>query len=309
MRIQLAVLVLLVWSASAHAYNALGHKVIADIAWHELKPDSRKAIVDTLRRHPRFDDDFAKQLPADADEDLWIFQQAAIWPDIARGFKGDDLATYNHGTWHYVNFPLFVGGERPLLGINLSPDYPPALDKSQWNILQAVKHCQATLQSDAPPSDKALAYCWLFHLVGDSHQPLHSTALFCEQFPTGDRGGNSIPLVQGDNLHSLWDGLLGQRDKPNDVKREIAQLRERQELWKVDTTGGIDDWIAEGHELAKAFTYSPAIIEAVQQPGELAKVSLSEDYLREAGEHTRRRVVAAGLRLAVVLGGKPGAEP
>ena len=40
------------------------------------------------------------------------------------------------------------------------------------------------------PDVKAMAYCWLFHLVGDIHQPLHCTALFsAEHFPKGDRGG------------------------------------------------------------------------------------------------------------------------
>src|SRR5688572_5837796 len=116
MRTILIFLVLLAGVTPSHAWNALGHKVIADIAWEELDPQARQQIVDTLRRHPRFDEDFAKQLPAEVDEDRCIFQQAAVWPDMARGFRGEDRGTYDHPTWHYVNFPLFVGGERPLLG-------------------------------------------------------------------------------------------------------------------------------------------------------------------------------------------------
>ena len=49
---------------------------------------------------------------------------------------------------------------------------------------------------------------WLFHLVGDIHHPLHCTAVFSEQFPNGDKGGNdafirirSSPV----KLHSMWD--------------------------------------------------------------------------------------------------------
>ncbi len=64
---------------------------------------------------------------------------------MARGFQGEDRSTYDHPTWHYVNFPLHFGGERPLLGVSLSMDYPPAIDKSKWNVGQAVKHCQAAL--------------------------------------------------------------------------------------------------------------------------------------------------------------------
>ena len=98
-----------------------------------------------------------------------------------------------------------------------------------------------------------------------------------------------------------WDGLLGNADKPNDVKREVEQLRAKQLLWKVDTGGMVEDWIQEGHELAKSFTYSPLIIEATEQPGELQRINLPEGYLKEAGEHARARVVAAGLRLGSTL--------
>jgi hypothetical protein len=33
---------------------------------------------------------------------------------------------------------------------------------------------------------------WLFHLVGDIHQPLHTVQLFTREYPNGDRGGNEI---------------------------------------------------------------------------------------------------------------------
>jgi hypothetical protein len=73
---------------------------------------------------------------------------------------------------------------------------------------------------DVSPDAQAVAYCWLFHLAGGMQQPMHSTALFCEYFPDCDRGGNSIRLSRGHNLHSLWDNLLGRDDRPTNVKRE-----------------------------------------------------------------------------------------
>src|SRR4051812_36867694 len=118
----IALLVLTPFS-TAYAWNNTGHKVVADIAWEQLTPERRKEIVDILRRHPRFDEDFAKRMPADAEEDRWIFQQAAIWPDIARGLKDEDLAKYNRPTWHYVNVPVFIGAERAIKA-NRAMDYP-----------------------------------------------------------------------------------------------------------------------------------------------------------------------------------------
>jgi len=38
--------------------------------------------------------------------------------------------------------------------------------------------------------EKEIYLTWLLHLIGDIHQPLHCTAVFSEQFPNGDKGGN-----------------------------------------------------------------------------------------------------------------------
>ena len=291
-------------STPALAWNGLGHKVIAEIAWRQLDEATRQQIVDTLRRHPRFAEDFEKKMPADvatadkAVQDHWVFQQAATWPDIAR--KTD----YDRPSWHYINVPLFLDGERPVK-FNLSMDYPTDVEQENYNVAQATKHCLAVLADREAAADaKALAYSWLFHLVGDMHQPLHSTALVCEHFPDGDRGGNEIPVVQGHNLHALWDGLLGTRSRMRDVDREVAKLKEQTELWDVDTKLDIDGWIAESHDMAASAVYDPAILQAVRDasPGDkLEPISLSTDYLKAAGQLARRRIVAAGLRLGALL--------
>ncbi|MBA4107916.1 MAG: hypothetical protein C0485_19460 [Pirellula sp.] len=105
-----------------------------------------------------------------------------------------------------------------------SAEYPAQLDDSKWNVAQAVNHSLAALESDAPPSDQALASSWIRHLAGDLHQPIRSTTPFSERFTSGDRGGNLIPAVQDGNLHSLWDGPLGRPDRPKDVKRVVSEL-------------------------------------------------------------------------------------
>ena len=290
----------LLLASPAFAWNALGHKVVCKIAWDSIDSETQDEIVAAIRRHPRYDQDFAKDLPATDNAEL-IFLHAGTWPDIARGIRGPDREKFDHPIWHYVNFPVTIG-EYPAPKTNTSTD--PADNKSvAWNVSQATKVSLAAIHGDAPPQQKAVAYCWLFHLVGDMHQPLHSVALFSERFPRGDRGGNSIRLVRGDNLHSLWDNLLGRSHKLNDVKRAVAELRSRSELWEIDTTGSVDDWIAESRELAESFVYCPEVIEAVEQPGEFQPVLLSDDYLREAGDHARARIVAAGLRLGALLGG------
>lgn len=218
-------------SSPALAWNALGHKVVCAIAWDQLDDETRKQIADTLRRHPRFDEDFAKKLD-NIDNDELIFQHAGTWPDIARGIRGKQRSKFDNPTWHYVNFPLFLGPERRI-SANLDTDLFGEAKK--WNVLQATQFSARALESNESPAHKALAYCWLAHLVADLHQPCHSTVLFCDRFPNGDRGGNSIKTKQGGNLHSLWDNLLGKSHKPNNVKRIVFDLKQRKELWGIDT--------------------------------------------------------------------------
>jgi hypothetical protein len=51
----------------------------------------------------------------------------------------------------------------------------------------------------------------LIHYAGDIHQPLHATSRVDDNYPSGDRGGNSFPLPAKDgtkNLHAVWDSVL-----------------------------------------------------------------------------------------------------
>jgi len=312
---------------SASAWNALGHKVVAEIAWRQLEPADRQAIVDVLRRHPRFDVDFAGKMTDDvlagdkAMQDRWIFQHAATWPDIAKGLPKGERSKYDRSVWHYVNFPLFVDpADRAALGkldVNLAADYTLNVDRKQFNVLQAIQYSRAAIGSKASAQNKALAYCWLFHLVGDLHQPLHSTALFsAAHFPKGDRGGNSIPLVRGDNLHSLWDNLLGRQYFTRDVDKAVVELSDRKRYGDVWNTAAKEPnplkWAKESHELCESFVYDAAILIAARttpEGTELARIQLPDSYLRDAGEHARRLIIAGGLRLARLLSQKPSKQP
>lgn len=186
------------------------------------------------------------------------------------------------------------------------------------NVMQAVQHAQAAIRANnASPDVKAIAYCWLFHLVGDMHQPLHSTALCSvDQFPEGDRGGNEILLVRGKNLHALWDGLLGNGTKLNDVKRSVYELSDRRlygEAWySAGKETDVRKWVDESHALCQLFLYSPAILRAVGDTPHGTKMrplELPVAYMQKAGSIARERVVAAGMRLGVMLGAEPSAFP
>src|SRR5690242_15257823 len=78
-----AVLAVVLVTRDASAWNQLGHKLVAEIAWRQLEPKQRQSIVDTIRRHPSFDRDFVAKMDDDVAkgdktlQDHWVFLQAA----------------------------------------------------------------------------------------------------------------------------------------------------------------------------------------------------------------------------------------
>src|SRR3954447_14613406 len=161
-RIFIATLITASFVPQTYAWNSLGHKVVAEIAWQQLDPATRQSIVDVLRRHPRFDADFAGKMEDNAQkasksvQDHWIFQNAATWPDEIRKNK-----QYDRPEWHYINLPLFVdASDRTAMSgrslANLSAEYPTKLDNHKYNIIQALAWARHTIGSNAPADVKAI---------------------------------------------------------------------------------------------------------------------------------------------------------
>ena len=132
--------------------------------------------------------------------------QATTRPDIIRREP-----QWHHATWHYINEPYFpTEADREALQghitDNLSRDVPKAgEDIERMNAIQAFKYNLDRFRSvDTSDRDKAVALCWILHIGGDLHQPLHTTAMFTTALPQGDRGGNTIKLTgsSAKNLHA-----------------------------------------------------------------------------------------------------------
>jgi hypothetical protein len=176
------------------------------------------------------------------------------------------------------------------------------------NALQALDYCRQTISSNASADVKAVAYCWLIHLVGDLHQPLHCNELVSvNQFPKGDKGGNEIPLKRGKDLHALWDNLLGTQHYLRDVDRSANELSDKArfgDIWESATSErDPQQWADESHAFCVSDVYSDDILQAVRQSSgvKMAPIDLPGSYYKSAGELARKRVLTAGLRLAVIL--------
>jgi len=53
----------------------------------------------------------------------------------------------------------------------------------------------------------------MIHIIGDIHQPLHTSALFSKEFPKGDLGGNLFEIIylkkkSYKELHEFWDAIV-----------------------------------------------------------------------------------------------------
>jgi hypothetical protein len=318
-----AVAALALAPAKGWAWGPGGHRVVANIAYDQLDPTTRAEIVKVLRKHVDYDKRFAALMPDDIssgnrdDQERWIFLQAAIWPDLIR-----PIPTYHRETWHFMNMPYYLTAhdQKALQGVikpNISMDLPDPFTSTaegKLNCVQVIKLCMRQIaDADTTDEEKALYYCWLLHVVGDSHQPLHSTALMTRgRFNTseGDRGGNKIMIKQGRNLHSFWDDLLGASQTMNKIRSRSAAILEKPEFKTAaeKAAGQLapETWIQESNDLAKQFVYDKLIIEEVSA-GEsdpsraLRKVDLPVAYRQKAGDSAQQRVAEAGYRLAEIL--------
>src|SRR5262249_40614367 len=108
------------------------------------------------------------------------------------------------------------------------------VDPPPENIMSAYRTNLAIVRSSAADRERAVALCWLLHLIGDVHQPLHTTALLTTQFPApeGDRGGTRFFIrVREDrctiSLHELWDDVVLGSTRLQTVRNTAIELRLR----------------------------------------------------------------------------------
>jgi hypothetical protein len=281
-------------TAQTYAWNRATHMVTGAIAYRELQqtsPQLANRIVAILRQHPGYQTRWSAKLNdpslSDDDRNQYLFMLAARWPDDVRG------EVYDHPTWHYVNYIYAPEQGTARTDTVLSTDE---------NILQAYETNRQILRSNAPDSAKAIALCWLFHLTGDVHQPLHASALVDRQFPKGDRGGNLFKIKvmmssQTINLHSFWDGMLLGSDDFQSARNLAVQIRQaeaREQLPNVNTMN-VTDWSKESFQLAQDNAYRNNTL----KPGtDEEGTVLPADYVATVKPIAQRQVALAGYRLA-----------
>ena len=167
---QIVALSFLFSTLSVYAYDAVGHRIIADIAYQNLTKTARKQVDNVLG---------VRGIVYDA-----------TWADDVRS---DKKYAYSY-QWHYQN-----------LKDNLTEtDFQNLLSnpKSEGDHLFYAIDSLSTLLKTDKKNQEALKF--LVHFVGDLHQPLHLGRLE----DLGGNKVSISWFGKTINIHSLWDGSL-----------------------------------------------------------------------------------------------------
>lgn len=297
----LVVIATLVHCSSALAWSRPGHMVTAAIAYQELNSQQREIldkIVALAERHPdRGAFEVAIGRATGDERAKRIFLELARWPDDTRG------SVHDHPTWHYSSRPLISAASPP-------PQSPQ--DVPQGAATEAFA-LNLNVASDprAPAAERAVALCWVFHLVGDMHQPLHSVSQVSKRFPDrdGDRGGGLqyVRDPQTDKpvtLHWYWDDVVSRDGEPDQAVQRAEELMRRlprarfKELKPFQSTAEFSAWTQESHQLAATLAYGPDLT-AGDSAASAAK--LSQRYVEQSSAVAAQRLTLAGYRLTEVL--------
>ena|SRR3990167_2315581 len=255
------------------AWNSVGHRIIAQIAYDQLTPVAKQQ-VDALTKI-----NFHSPYPSAR------FLRAAVWPDQIK------RKTSQYNTWHYINLPYVKNG------------VTPAAVNSE-NVVTEITRAEKIIEDKQnSPARRAEYLSFLIHFVGDIHQPLHCTTLYSSAFPHGDRGGNDYlidsPIAK--NLHQLWDRGLGLFvSSKNNYAFHYWQIEQIATRWMQEYPHSFFgaklqeqspmQWAQESHQIAIHFVYTLPENSAPQK-----------EYLHQGKAIVREQSVLAGDRLATAL--------
>ncbi len=254
-------------ATTAFCWNAVGHRLIAQIAYDNLTHQAKT----TFNRYNRI---------ADQNYTSKKFINSAVWLDSIRA------KTHAYDAMHYINIPFSTDGTR------VSAIQPV-------NAVWAVEKSTKVLSNPKGTAlAKGTALRILIHVVGDIHQPLHAAMRVSRAYPEGDRGGNLVVLHKNKiakNLHSYWDkgaGLfVGKRRYGQAWIKQKATAIEQ--LWPCSMARAdlnAMHWAQESNALVVQNVY------AVSNGN-----TLDERYQLTAQKIIEQRIALAGCRLAGLM--------
>lgn len=236
---------LLLATTSGFAWGHLGHSLIAEIAFQNLDAKTKQNVLKYL--------------------DGMTIEDASNWMDAMRSDKN-----YNYmKPYHYINF------DKGASVTELSGD----------NIINVLNKTIKDLDNIKGLSNDEIRtrLFYLFHLIGDLHQPLHVGY-------KDDKGGNNVQISffgRGGNLHAMWDSDIIEYKNltlADELKLNKFQPTELAIIKQIDVT----EW-AKGSRSFLKTAYN------------LNDGKISDVYVNAVYPIIQQQILKAGLRLASVL--------
>jgi hypothetical protein len=273
-------------SRPAAAWGDEGHEIIALVAERFLDPAVREKI--------------AAMLAADTDN-LTAHDLASetTWADRYRDSDRNGSRQHYEQTrdWHFVDVELgdpsldrACFGHPPLPAGTVASNGP-----ARACVVDKIEQFTAELADPrTDPEERLVALKFVFHLVGDLHQPLHAA-------DDHDAGGNRKRVTadgfRPGNLHHFWDTEWVRRlgDDPRQIATALtaAISDEQRQIW---SRGTVSDWVMESFGVAHKDAYG-----LLPEPTTRGVYVLDARYVDAAVQDVRFQLSRAGVRLAVIL--------
>ena len=273
--------------APAQAWGDEGHRIIALVAYRHLTPAVRAKVNQLLV----------------ADTDTLTAPDIASRATWADKFRDSDRHTSRQRyrltrEWHFVDIEL----DEPDLTAACFGHPAAAVPASEGPAKACVVDriaAFATELHDLPPAspERAIAFKFVLHLVGDVHQPLHAADHI-------DAGGNGVLVLSGRQavgrpLHAYWDTVVVKRlgKDPEQVATALEQrLGSRCSGWMQGTPA---DWAMESFAIARDVAYQ--LGELTTDERDRPAYRLTSSYQRRASAAVAEQLEKAGCRLAMLL--------
>ena len=276
-----------------------GHSIIAAIAEKRLKQESPETFQKIL--------EMLAGLQSHFPETESTILEAAAMPDLLNFQFGNFLMSD-----HFINLPIVYPKDS-----ESEVNIPNPLESE--NVVTALTRAVGIIQNSLNPKYEptisrglmdSLMIRYFLHLVGDSHQPLHTVAFFAKDLfdgaiINGDQGGNLIPIIdifhKGEtNLHKIYDDAFNTFDYKNLSFPYSEELRNKiykqadfltsmypEEYFgkKIDNLD-FNQWSQEGFDIARNFVYSQVELFPMMGPEYVITGRRSSTY--EYTDHTPR---------------------
>lgn len=316
LKIPCALIGLALLALPAGAWNNLGHRAVAELAWRQMDRAERRAASDLLRQHPHYNELLIAEVPRGVNTNQWAFLTAAVWLDMVRPAKAGQphkprsITQYDVHP-HAIGHPFVRPADRNRVSLDNFFIAKPNAEMVLSNSLATLRDPRASAH------DRSVSLCVVLHLFGDLHQPLHTANLVTKDKPKGNGlGGSFLVLDQAGeptNLHTYWDYSPGfdlSYEAVTALANELTRAPELQPgtLPEYYQNRTIPAWVQETFQVAVSFAYAEdrvryvdaAAVKSGTVPSS-AIPALKPEYIRDTRTSAHRRLALAARRLADAL--------